>query len=86
MNRLRFEHIYFCRNCEDEFRGQPYGIRIVDRLPLCKRCTSLGERDGIADRLVNEAPALSKSLVYFIGAIILFGVVLAVKVSNRIAP
>lgn len=83
MNRLRFEHLYFCRNCEDEFEGHPFGFRFVDRFPLCRRCTILGEQEGIAHRVLHAPEHGSKLLIYFLVAFALLVAAILVKTIDR---
>lgn len=45
------EHYYFRGNCEGELRGYPVGFRVMDRRPLCGRCTQIGEATGWAGRV-----------------------------------
>lgn len=84
MSRLQFEHVYICRNCEEEVRGYPFGYRIADRLPLCKRCTRLGIREGIPVSETIENDALSNTVLYFVGACILVFAVILFKIFDRI--
>ena len=82
MKRLQFEHVYFCRNCEDEFRGHPFGFRLASHLPLCQRCTEIGEKEGVAGRVAYSEP-LSNKIVFFMVAAALFAAVMLLKLTSR---
>jgi hypothetical protein len=83
MRRLQFEHIYICRNCEDEFRGHPFGYRLASHLPLCRRCTKIGEKEGVADRIITgNEEGLSSIIVYFLVALALFASIVLVKMTS----
>lgn len=84
MNLLKFEHVYFCRNCENEIKGYPFGRRTSGMQPLCKRCTLLGEKEGVAHRTAYPEERSLGILVYFLGAIVLLVLALSVKLWDSV--
>lgn len=48
-NRIPFDTVYFCGNCEEEVSGLPVGARIHSGRPLCLRCTNIGLEEGWAE-------------------------------------
>lgn len=55
-NRIPFETVYFCGNCEDEVSGMPAGSRIYSGRPLCLRCTYIGLEEGWAESQEQAPP------------------------------
>lgn len=84
MNSLKFEHVYFCRNCENEIKGYPFGRRTSGMQPLCKRCTLLGEKEGVAHRMAYPEESNRAVLLYFVGALIFFGIAVSLKLFDKV--
>lgn len=55
-NRIPFETVYFCANCEEEVVGLRAGYRIHSGRPLCLRCTHIGLEEGWAQSQEQSAP------------------------------